>query len=176
EQRGGRDQHAVPCAHEPTGQVRDHQPHETDRPGPGDRRRGAQRDQQQEADPGPVRGDAEAVRDLVTGAERIEPPGAGEHEDGAQDRGEHGDERNAFHRAREREPSIQNITERDPSAESDEKISRFVTAVSAYPTATPDSSSRREVTRPPARAMRKTISAAPRAPRKASTDCAYSPS
>ena len=36
--------------------------------------------------------------------------------------------RNAFHCASEREPSIQNITDREPSAESEEKISRFVAA------------------------------------------------
>src|SRR5699024_7656515 len=84
--------------------------------------------------------------------------------------------RKAFQRARESEPSIQNITEREPSAESEEKMSRFVTAVSAYPTATPESSRRSEVTRPPLRAMTKTSSAAPSAPRKASSDCAYSPS
>ena len=84
--------------------------------------------------------------------------------------------RKAFQRARESEPSIQNITEREPSAESEEKMSRFVTAVSAYPTATPESNRRSEVTRPPLRAMTKTSSAAPSAPRKASSDCAYSPS
>ena len=48
-------------------------------------------------------------------------------------------------------------------------------AYSAYPTATPDSSRRIEVTRPPLRAIRKTSSDAPSAPRKALAESAYCP-
>lgn len=70
-------------------------------------------------------------------------------------------------RPRPREPSSQNITEREPSAESEAKIKNEVTADKAHPTAIPAMRSRTEVNLPAERAMKNITADATSAPIKA---------
>src|SRR5699024_12050754 len=79
------------------------------------------------------------------------------------------------HRPRAKEPSSQNINERVPSAESEAKIKKDVSADRAYPTATPAMSKRTEVSCPAVRATKNINAAATAAPIKAEPCSAKSP-